>query len=62
MLYGSEIWSWKKHPEVEKLKLKYFKSSFSQDSNISSYILMEETKGKDQWIDAGKRVIRFEKK
>lgn len=45
---------------MERIQFNYLKLTLELDRNTQSYIVLEKTKWDEQWLETGKRVIRFE--
>ena len=58
MMYGAEIWGWKKRERIEKMQERYLRWSLGVDFNSPGYAVMEETKRRS----ASMRAIKFEVK
>lgn len=62
MMYGAEIWGWKKRKELEKIQGKYIKWTLRLDRNTPEYIILNETRRDKLIIKTGKRALRYEDK
>jgi hypothetical protein len=62
LMYGTEIWGWKKQEEVEKVQEKCLRGVLGVDRETSSYIEKEECKRNRLIVKVGKRAAKFEEK
>lgn len=62
MLYGVEIFQWKKQAECERVQQKYIKWCFDLERRTPVYVILEETKRDKIRIRAGQRVMKYEAK
>lgn len=61
MLYGSEVWECERHPELERLQLKYIKWVLWLSTNTPIYIAMQEGKrvvNRGRWKGVQQRHVR----
>ena len=62
MMYGAEIWGWKKRERIEKMQERYLRWSLGVGFSTPGYAVIEETKRRRICLSASKRAIKFEVK
>ena len=62
MMYGAEIWGWKKRERIEKMQERYLRWSLGVDFNTPGYVVMEETKRRSICLSGSERAMKFEVK
>ncbi|KZC10595.1 hypothetical protein WN55_00347 [Dufourea novaeangliae] len=60
LLYGAELYGYKKRKEVEKVQIRYLKRTLRINIRSPEYIVLEETKREKIGIRTGIRTWRFE--
>lgn len=51
---------WERHSTIEILQIKYVKWVLGLDRNTPTYIVLEETKRSELWVQIAKRTIKYE--
>jgi hypothetical protein len=62
ILYGVEIWGWKRQKEIERIQEKYIRWIMNIDRQTPAYLILKDTGRNRLEIKAGKRIVRWEKK
>ena len=60
MMYGAEIWGWKKRERIEKMQKRYLRWSLGVDFITPGYAVMVETNRRRICLSASKRAMNFE--
>lgn len=62
VMYGAEVWRWRKGKELEGIQKKYIKWFLNLDSCTPEYIIYKETNVESIESIAGRRAVSFEEK
>ena len=62
MMYGSEIYGWKRYDEIESVQRKYVKWTLGVDGRTKNEIIMEEANRLPHCANTAKRAMKFEEK
>lgn len=62
IIYGAEVWGWKKREELERIQKRYIKCTLNFDSCTPDYVVYKETNIEKIGTIAGCRAVKFEEK
>lgn len=62
LMYGAEIYEWKKWAELKAVQIKYIKWCLGLDRCTPGYIVLDETEIDKLRLKTGERVLKYEQK